>query len=345
MERKAKLVAWAVAFENVAEARRKFYEEFEEEAPPPSTVHRWVKRFLAYGDINHRQEGSGRPISASGDDSFIAIKPLVENDPNISTRCLSREVGVSQRSVVRCLHKKGYHPYKPTFVQELSDDDHDRRLEFCQWLNSRLEDQSQFHLLIVFSDEAVFHVNGSVNKHNFHYWSKNNPHVFVEKPQDRRSVTVWAMINNTGVLSFDISDQTMNGERYCAVLKHHVIPFFQKTENRYKFYQQDGAPPHYSTAARAILNEHLPHRWIGRRGPVEWPPRSPDLNVCDFFLWGALRDLVYARRPKNTTELAAFIREEISSFTPDTCQKSYDSFIRRCSLCIEQEGCQFESIL
>ena len=119
MERKAKLVAWAVAFENVAEARRKFLEEIEEEAPVPSTVHRWVKIVLVYGDINHCEEGSGRPISASGDDIFTAIKPLVESDPNISTRRLSREVGVSQRSIVRCLHRKGYHPYEATLVQEL----------------------------------------------------------------------------------------------------------------------------------------------------------------------------------------------------------------------------------
>ena len=345
MERKAKLVAWAVAFENVADARRKFREDFEEEAPVPSTVHRWVKRFLLYGDINHREEGSGRPISASGDDTFSAIKPLVESDPNISTRRLSREVGVSQRSVVRCLHRKGYHPYKATLVQELSDDDHDRRLEFCQWITSRLEHQPNFHLLIVFSDEAVFHVNGSVNKHNLHYWTTDNPHVFVEKPQDRRSVTVWAMMDNTGVLSFDISFQTMNGERYCAVLKNHVIPFFQRAENKHRFYQQDGAPPHYSSAARAILDENLPNRWIGRRGPIEWPPRSPDLSTCDFFLWGTLRDSVYARRPRNTTELATYIREEITVFTRDTCQKTYDSFVRRCTVCIEQEGAQFESVI
>jgi len=62
-------------------------------------------------------------------------------------------------------------------------------------------------------------------------------------------------------------------------------------------------------------------------------------------LWGTLRDSVYARRPKNTTELAAYIREEITVFTRDTCQKSYDSYVHRCTYCIKQEGAQFESVL
>ncbi|GBL73687.1 hypothetical protein AVEN_230681-1 [Araneus ventricosus] len=36
-----------------------------------------------------------------------------------------------------------------------------------------------------------------------------------------------------------------------------------------------------------------PGRWIGRGGPVLWPPRSPDLTSLDFFLWGHLKELVY----------------------------------------------------
>lgn len=320
-------------------------DEFHEEAPPPPTVHRWMKKFLTYGDMNKRENGSGRPVTATGDDIFTSIKPIIEDDPNVSTRRISNTLGVSQSSVVRCLHKKKYHPYKPTFVQELSDDDHDRRLEFCQWiLNSSLQ-HPQFHLRIVFSDEAVFHVNGTVNKHNLHYWSTENPKAFVEKLHDRRSVTVWAMIDHTGVLSYDISELTMNSDRYCNVLKQHVIPFLRRNENQSRFYQQDGAPPHYSIASRRILDENLTGRWIGRRGPVEWPPRSPDLTVCDFFLWGALRDRVYARLPRNTRELTACIREEITSFTSNACMKAYDSFVRRCSLCIQQEGAQFESLL
>jgi hypothetical protein len=28
-----------------------------------------------------------------------------------------------------------------------------------------------------------------------------------------------------------------------------------------------------------------------------WPPQSPDLNPCDFYLWGKLKDKVYVNNP------------------------------------------------
>ena len=36
-----------------------------------------------------------------------------------------------------------------------------------------------------------------------------------------------------------------------------------------------------------------PGLWIGKGGPVAWPPRSPDLTLLDFFLWGHIKSLVY----------------------------------------------------
>jgi hypothetical protein len=34
--------------------------------------------------------------------------------------------------------------------------------------------------------------------------------------------------------------------------------------------------------------------WTGRGGPTAWPPRSPDLNPLNVYLWGHLKTLVYA---------------------------------------------------
>lgn len=34
-----------------------------------------------------------------------------------------------------------------------------------------------------------------------------------------------------------------------------------------------------------------PHnKLVGSKGPVTWPARSPDLNHCDFFLWGWVKN-------------------------------------------------------
>lgn len=44
----------------------------------------------------------------------------------------------------------------------------------------------------------------------------------------------------------------------------------------------------------------FPNKWIGRGRIFQWPARSPDLTVLDFYLWGRIKDFLYKTRP--TTE-------------------------------------------
>jgi hypothetical protein len=67
------------------------------------------------------------------------------------------------------------------------------------------------------------------------------------------------------------------------------------------WFQHNGALPHFSRGVCGILDQQYPDRWIGRGGPRHWPPRSPDLNALDFFLWGHVNNVIY-REPVNTKE-------------------------------------------
>jgi hypothetical protein len=62
--------------------------------------------------------------------------------------------------------------------------------------------------------------------------------------------------------------------------------------------QQEGAPPHYHLEVRLHLSTTLPQRWIGHTSNedsalIPWPPKSPDLTLCDFFLWSYVKDKIY----------------------------------------------------
>ena len=48
----------------------------------------------------------------------------------------------------------------------------------------------------------------------------------------------------------------------------------------------DGATAHTSRRAMGILRKMFPGHLISLRGDIGWPARSPDLNPCDFILWG-----------------------------------------------------------
>ena len=85
----------------------------------------------------------------------------------------------------------------------------------------------------------------------------------------------------------------MNGEKYrnmfiqCAFARLASI----RADN---IFQQDRAPAYYSSRVSMYLENKRPINWIGRGGPVERPPRSPDLTPYDFSLWNHLKEKVYA---------------------------------------------------
>jgi len=59
------------------------------------------------------------------------------------------------------------------------------------------------------------------------------------------------------------------------------------------YFQHDGALPHYTNGVKEMLNELFPNCWLGRGGPVAWPPKSPDLRPLDYYLWDHMKTLVY----------------------------------------------------
>jgi len=52
------------------------------------------------------------------------------------------------------------------------------------------EDWPELFENIPWSDKAIFHIGGFVNRHNCYYWAVHDPEVTVEKMQNRPKVTV-----------------------------------------------------------------------------------------------------------------------------------------------------------
>ena len=85
-------------------------------------------------------------------------------------------------------------------------------------------------------------------------------------------------------------------------------------------------PPHFSLKVRDYLDKEFPGRWIGRGGPLAWPPRSPDLSPLDLFFWGYVKQLVYTPpQPANLADLKERIRVAVRSVTSDMLKRTWDS--------------------
>ena len=74
----------------------------------------------------------------------------------------------------------------------------------------------------------------------------------------------------------------------------------------------------------------------------EWPPRSPDLNPLDFFLWGFLKSKVYTPRPATLAQLEANIRREVAALDPNMILQALRDVRERCQACINNNGSHIE---
>ncbi len=73
-----------------------------------------------------------------------------------------------------------------------------------------------------------------------------------------------------------------------------------------------------------------------------WPPRSPDLNPCDFYLWGYLRSKIYYPKPKNRDDLKVNIRRKIRSIKPEVLISTFQNLEKRLKKVIDVNGGHIE---
>ncbi|XP_076246510.1 uncharacterized protein LOC143186686 [Calliopsis andreniformis] len=202
---------------------------------------------------------------------------------------------------------------------------------------------------ILWTDEALFTKEGCFNAHNSHLWSDENPHAIrVCDTQVRWSVNVWAGICGTQIIGPYLLPDRLDGGAYKAFLQHVLPDLLEDVPlevRRNMYYQHDGAPAHYDAQVRAYLTETFQDRWIGRGGPVAWPPRSPDINPLDFFFWGYLKNAVYRQPVQTPEELVAKIHAAVANISTETLEKVHNNMVRRLRALQEAEGGQFEHLL
>lgn len=295
-----------------------------------------------------RRDGGNHQYDEN-DNRVVTILGLIHLDPHVSSRTLAQVTGIPRTTILRILKNVKYRPYHITLTQALTPNDMRLRIGFCEWAQARLVDDPRFFEYVMFSDEACFQSSGHLNRHNSHYWSDVNPHWYrgIDN-QHRWSVNVWCGIVNGHLVGPHFFNGTLTGPRFLEFLTDHLPGLLEDLDlhtRQRMWLQLDGAPPHYALIVRQYLNHHYPERWIGRGGPVAWPPRSPDLTSPDFFLWGFLRDEVFAAQPTTRGDMIDRIRAVCANIPRSVLLATVTNFQRRLGLCIQMEGDNFEQLL
>lgn len=275
--------------------QREFRRRFRKNPPTHQSILRWYRQFQDSGNVLKRKS-SGRPRVPL--ETVARVRQCFEQRPQQSLGSAVHELGLPKSTVWKVLRKSLLlKPYRLQLLQKLKQGDFEKRKEMCDNLTDHLQDNN-FSSNLVFSDEATFHLNGKVNKHNVRIWAAETPHAFEEHERDSPKCNVFCAVSKSKVYGpFFFAEKTVTGIAYLDMLEHWLFPQLEEDLEDLVF-QQDGAPPHWHCEVRNFLNEKLPQKWIGRctendLALLKWPPRSPDLTVCDFFLWGYVKGKVY----------------------------------------------------
>lgn len=345
VQQKAQCVLWLAEFKSVITVQRNFRRVYDTDPPHPNSIRRWYEQFQVTGSINIKKS-PGRPRTS--DEAVERIRQSCVRSPKKSIARRSLQLGIPKTTIQNVLHKRlRLHAYKIQLKHEIKPTDRPKRYAFACNMLENIDNDESFLKRVIFTDEATFHVNGCVNRHNCRIWGSEQPNEIIEYVRNSPKLNVWCGLMHDKLIGpFFFVEQTITGNVYFDMLEQYVFPQLEQIENENNvelLFQQDGAPPHFSLQVRGILNEKFPNRWIGRAGPIPWPPRSPDLTPLDFFLWGYVKNTVYSEKIRDLQHLRQRITAAVAAITPEIIQRTWAEIDYRLDVCRATNGAHIET--
>ena len=343
-EIKIRIVLLFAKFESVTAVKRALISEGWKESPADNSIRSVYNRFCQNGSIEDLPR-PGRPKFFQETQKTM-IKGILAENPKATLNEITAQVDIGKTTIFNFMHLElNVKSYKIQIHQRLFEEDYDRRIETAETLLPYIDDPAMENL-IFFSDEATFHTSGYVHTQNCRIWSTEKPTEVYEYQDNTPKVNVWCAMSSNCIIGPYFFDDNVNGANYTKMLDSFFWPAIQKKRIASKIiFQQDGAPAHFSLRAREWLHRHLPGRWIGRRGPLEWAARSPDLTPLDFYLWGYVKQKVYKNYHNDLDELRTSITNVIHSIQPDVLKTVFSNISKRLNLVIQKNGAHIEQFL
>lgn len=324
----------------------KFNEKYPEISISNVGARKLVTKFLQTGSVLDIKK-SKRLLNEDDDAASVIALHSVREAPRLSLRRRAVQTEISKSHLQRIFKQNRILPFKPKFRHTLEDGDESKRLDFCLEMGNRVLNDIGFHKRIMFSDESTFSTNGVVSSQHCRYWNETNPHFTIScRRQYFKKVNVWCAVSYNGIIGPYFFDGNLNHNTYLEMLQNFLTDKLDELPLNYRmgmFFQQDGCPAHYAGTVRNWLISEFNEKWIGRDGPILWPPRSPDLTIMDFYLWGRLKQIVYSEPLDNDKEqLKTRIQNAVRSLSIEEIRRSYNEFRARIEICADKGGALFE---
>lgn len=285
-----------------------------------------VRHLNVYEKVKNPKKRGKKPVLRNADKLLIKrrISTLKNDGQKIDSTKLKNacQLDVSTRTIRRYLFNVGMTYRNIPRVIFLTKSHKEKRVEIAtKWITSS-HDWSK----TIFSDEKRFTLDGPDNWMT--YIDKKE-----KKKRERRQckgggVMVWLMVMPNGLLSHKIIIGKFGSKEYLDLLQTSIVPICKLNYGVDFFYQSDNSTVHNAKCVQKFMKD-------SEIKNLEWPAKSPDLNIVED-IWKMLSNDIYdGPQFKNVKEL----KEKINSTILDFNSRNGDK-IKALYLTIHQRLCK-----
>ncbi len=223
-------------------------------------------------------------------------------------------------------------------------------MQLCRQNLDKLDEDNNFLSTIISGDESWMSVYEVETKQQSCEWVRKGDTAARPTKALRQRSTKKAMltvfVDQRGTVLAEFKDQgvTVDAENYCDLLrrlKENVQRkrpdlWVRRPDGYRKFnLHHDNAPPHTAVLTLAFIGESsidmVPH-----------PPYSPDLAVCDFFIFPRLKSELRGHRFQNIRDMKTGVLRTLRAIPQKDFEAAIHSLPLRWMKCITAGGSYFE---
>lgn len=310
-------------------------------SPSERTIQRWCHEFDEEGRVSFEDlPRTGRPRTTRNCEMVERVSQLIHDDPKLSSRDIAEALDTDHMSILRILKEdlKLRNVCAVWVPHELTPDNKQLRVNCAKHIRRSLI-HADWHSLYAVEDETFIPFDPLLPKSENRTWiPKDEPRHQVVRPTltTRKCLLLVAFTPNK---RFSVEalpyGQTVTAER--------MIDFIQHTGEKWRglrahpvhlnqlMWQMDNARPHTAAAVREFLE---------RRQVVSiWQsPYSPDMNLCDRFLFSWIKSELRKQTFHSHTEVEYAALHAMRALSEDALMAEVEKLLDHCQLVIEAGG-------
>ena len=313
-----------------------------------ATVCKWVRRFNDGRESIENDPRVGRLVSVLTKKNVATVKTSIKEDACYTMQEIEELSGIHSSSVLKILCEQlGLCKICTRWVPHLlTDEQKQSRVRLASQVIEKYDKCDPRRL-----EEIVTGVETWI--YRFQPDSKAKNKVWVSSEGDRPVIARCCKTSNRMLYAIFFDSKgpvlqipvpkgsSVTGKFYRENVLTQLVDFYQKSRPRTCVcgikLLHDNAPAHKSATVQEYLKE-------SGLDVLDYPPYSPDLSPCDFWLFPRLKEMLAGHRFESRCGIGSAVYQCLQHIPKEDYRAAFRKRVDRCKMCVKADGAYFEGL-